>query len=130
MPKLQRFLLTLLVAALLTPSAALGAGPSAGDQQYCDPLTGCSGGSSHHTTTPSGQGNSNVNAAPQGSGTVTRNAAATTSTPPTSSTGANASSASGGKTLPFTGVDSGLLAIIGAGMLGGGLLVRRRAQRR
>jgi hypothetical protein len=36
--------------------------------------------------------------------------------------------AAAGEQLPFTGLDSGLVALMGAGLLGTGVLLRRRTQ--
>jgi LPXTG-motif cell wall-anchored protein len=102
------------IAALilaLTPTAALA--QSAGDDQYTDPFGesdpsqasgGSGGGSGGSDATP---GTSSGSAA-QGSGSA-----------------APSASAAGGE-LPRTGLDAGVVAAIGAGLVGMGLVLRRR----
>jgi len=47
--------------------------------------------------------------------------------PETATASAPVQTAAAGE-LPFTGLDTGLVAILGAGLLGGGLVLRRRTQ--
>ncbi len=106
------------IAALilaLTPTAAYA--QSAGDDQYTDPFgdeqSQSSGGSGS-----SGSGGSGT--APSTSSGSAAQAAPSAAAPAT----AAASAESG--VLPRTGLDAGVVAAIGAGLLGMGLVLRRR----
>ncbi len=121
-----------LSVAALGPAVALASGPSAGDQQYVDPLGGSTGSSSN------GSGSSSGNSSASGSGTAaassptaTASAGSTTTPTSTSSTGATSTTTgtttASSRTLPFTGFNVWEGAVIGVVMLGAGLLLRRRA---
>lgn len=141
---MNRPLLTLLVALVLgltgcaLPAVALAAGGgSAGNQQYTDPFGGSSGTpTSHGTPTPT----------PTPAPATTTPAPATTTPPPTATTptattpsgpvtptatAATTPSGSGtsAKTLPYTGYDGGLVALLGAGLVLGGAGLRIRLRR-
>jgi hypothetical protein len=125
------FALTVVCAVvLLGAAAALANGPSAGDQQYIDPLSG----SHHHSKSNTSSGSSSTT--PTVTPTTSTPAPATV-TPTTSTTATSASStpsttttSSGshdpsGKTLPFTGFDVWLAAALGLGLLTTGVYLRR-----
>jgi hypothetical protein len=138
----RRVLCAALVAAALAapPAVALAdSGPSAGDSQYVDPLAGNSQSGTHHSssgpaTAPApSPGSSSGTPAPSSSGTP---APSSTASPAPSSTATAAASSAGSATtstaagdphhtLPFTGLDADLVALIGAGLAGGGLVLRR-----
>jgi LPXTG-motif cell wall-anchored protein len=126
--------------ALLGPAAALATGPSAGDQQYVDPLGGShSSGGSHHSsggshssgssTTPSSTATTPGTSptTPSAGATVSSSTTTTTaSASPTATTAStSATSAKDPKSLPRTGFDVWLAVLIGAGLLSSGLIVRR-----
>jgi LPXTG-motif cell wall-anchored protein len=127
-------LLVLLAATVLGPAAALAAsGPSAGDNQYTDPLkstttTASKPAKSASTTTPAATpppstSSGTINTAPP--------VATATTTAPTATIATTASSAtSTSATLPRTGYDSWLAAALGAGLVAAGLSVRRRVANR
>ncbi len=107
--------------AILVPAAALATGPSAGDQQYVDPL----GGSHHGSTTTTTAPTTTTPAATPSSSTPT---ATTSSASTTTATGSSGST--GSKTLPFTGMNVWLAAGIGVFMLALGAGLRRSTRRR
>lgn len=140
MTLLRAVLILVCVAAPLSgPSAAAAAACSttgAGDQQYCDPLAGCRvncGGttaSSHNASaasspskTNAGSPNSSASAA-NGSATAGGSAGGSTTSSGTGAT-ANGSSHGQGGSLPFTGIDVAVVALLGAGMVAGGYQARR-----
>jgi hypothetical protein len=98
------------VAVIALPAAALAADPTA--DQYGSQLQTLSAGSSGNST-PSGGG------AP---GTT-----ATNSTPPAAGA-PSATQSSGGGSLPFTGLDVGLLAAVAGGLALAGFMLRRQAR--
>jgi len=102
-----RTVLSLTVAVLLALPAVAPA-QNAGDQQYTDPLA---------PSQPRDDGGSGSSGAPPPS------ASGTPQAPPTT---APAQAAPAQNQLPRTGFPAGLLALAGAGMLGGGLALRRR----
>ncbi len=121
--------------ATLGPAAALASGPSAGDQQYVDPL----GGSHHHNGGGSGgSGSSNPTTSTPSSttptGTTASGTGTTAATGTTTGTGTTANTSatttSSKKTLPFTGLNVGLAVAIGMLMLAGGAGMRRSLRRR
>ena len=126
----------LLAAALLGPSAALAAsGPSAGDNQYTDPLKSTTTTASKPTKTatpttapattpPPSTSSGTINTAPP---VATATATATTTTP-TATTATSATSTAA--TLPRTGYDGWLAAALGAGFVAAGFGVRRRVASR
>jgi hypothetical protein len=121
---MQRALVACLIVlgavTLLAPGTALAGGPSAGDQQYIDPLAG----SSHHHS-----GSSST--AP-----TTSPAQTSSSTPSASSSSTSSNSTKGSTThdpvkgLPMTGFDALLVAFAGACLLASGVLLRRVARGR
>lgn len=118
--------------ALAVPAATLAAnGGSAGDQQYTDPFAGTPTPTSTTpapgpapatapvASTPSAGTPAPVTATPAASPAAGSETPAATTTPvPTHPT-----------ELPFTGYDSWLAAGLGAAMVAGGLMLRRRARR-
>jgi hypothetical protein len=118
------------VIVLSTPAVAMAT--SAGDQQYIDPLAGSSTptAASHpppHTTTSSP---SLVEPVPSSSSSVSSAPTATTASAPssTSSSAAPAAPAATAATLPYTGLNLWLCALVGCGLLGAGWTVRRLAR--
>jgi cobalamin biosynthesis Mg chelatase CobN len=141
----------------LGPAAALASGPgsSAGDNQYVDPLSG-SGTTSTQSSAPAEPTTQTPSPAPApattsqppssapassapastspSSGQATTSAAPTTQT--TSDSGqtssAPAQAASGTErsdaTLPYTGIDVWLIAIVAAGAFGAGFALRRASR--
>jgi hypothetical protein len=125
----SRTLLALLIVlglfAAIGPSLAVAGGGSAGDNQYVDPLAGvhAHGGSSSSTTS----GTPATSPAPSSAPGATV-AAATATTPTATTAGTTTTDPSGkSKTLPFTGFADWQAAGLGAALLAGGLLLRRRA---
>jgi cytoskeletal protein RodZ len=124
----SRTLLALLIVlgllAALGPAVALADGGSAGDNQYVDPLSGVhthSGGSSGSSSGSSGA----TSSAPASSSAA---AGTSTATTPTATSAATSTDPSGkSKTLPFTGFADWQAAGLGALLLAGGLVLRRRA---
>ena len=111
----------------LTPATVLA--QSAGDDQYSDPFgdneqnqgSGGSGSSGSSSGSGGSGGSGSSGAAPSTSSGSAAQAAPATAAPPAIGTAA----AEGGE-LPRTGLDAGLVAAIGAGLLGMGLVLRRR----
>lgn len=140
----------ILLAALALASPAAALATSAGDQQYTDPLagthptgthpTGTAPGSTHRSTHSTTSESSAPSPSSTSSGTGSSSSGVTTSSSPSprlsasasTSTSGSTSSTVGGRsgagTLPYTGMNVWLVALLGAGMAGGGVLVRRRAQ--
>jgi LPXTG-motif cell wall-anchored protein len=113
--------LTLLGAlALVTP--ALASGPSAGDQQYIDPLANSHHGSSHSQTSPT-----STAPAPAGPAPSAAAPAGTTSTTgaPSSAATTSATADPSQKSLPMTGFSAGLAALIGACLVASGAFLWR-----
>jgi LPXTG-motif cell wall-anchored protein len=112
---LRAWILILLVGAAVMALPAAALAQSAGDNQYQDPLGGASNSGS---SGGSGNGGGGGNAGAAGnSGTAGDSA---------SSAQADGSASAQANQLPRTGVDSGLLALTGAAMLGVGVALRRR----
>jgi hypothetical protein len=121
--------LTVLCAVALLVPASAAAGTSAGDQQYIDPLAGSglpanSGQSSH------GGGPATASPAP----TTTTAAPTTTTAVPTATTASSTPPSSATthadppvKTLPMTGLDLWLAAVVGMALIAAGLVLRRSA---
>jgi LPXTG-motif cell wall-anchored protein len=125
------WLLILAVLDLTGSAGALAAGPSAGDQQYIDPLSGSTTPSSHHSSpaasnsTPSGSSSASStqgSTSPQASAVVSASTSATT-------TAAATTSQSSAATLPRTGFDAWLAAGLGLALLGTGGMLRRHQRR-
>jgi LPXTG-motif cell wall-anchored protein len=121
-PAVPRALLTTLVAAALAvalPAASLA--QDAGSNQYQDPLAGEPG------TGGGGGGGSGGGGGGGGGGGPTT--APSTNTAGTESAQADTPAGQSGDGLPATGSDTWLLALAGAALLGGGLGLRRVAER-
>jgi LPXTG-motif cell wall-anchored protein len=112
---------TLAAAALLAAIPVGATAQDAGTDQYQDPLAGDpgSGGGGGGNSSGGGGGGGDGSAPPSGSGTQN------TQSGPSDGTTAAQSRAQ----LPATGVDAWLLALAGAMLLGGGLGLRRVAER-
>jgi cobalamin biosynthesis Mg chelatase CobN len=113
-------MLALVAAVIAGPAAAIavaGNGPSAGDNQYTDPL---STSTTTHATAPP-PASTTPATAPTPAAAPTTAPTATLASSTTSST-----SGSSSKTLPMTGYDGWVGALLGAGLLGTGFAVRRR----
>jgi pilus assembly protein FimV len=128
-------------ALMLAPQAALASGPSAGDNQYTDPLAGKTTSTTHHTKPPPPKTTSSPASTPPAStpppaapasgstGTATPTPAPLASSTATTgtaaaSTGTTAKHSKG--TLPMTGFGAWLEAALGAALTGTGLALRRR----
>jgi LPXTG-motif cell wall-anchored protein len=131
-------LIVLGACALVAPSAALAGGPSAGDQQYIDPLAGSGhhgSSSSHHgSTTPTAPASSTSSGSTSSGATSTSSAAspgaATTASPSATTTASsNPKGHDPSAGLPKTGFDALLVALIGALLLGAGALLALVARR-
>jgi hypothetical protein len=123
---LLKLLCLLGALAVVGPAVAIAAGPSAGDQQYVDPLGG-SGGSHHNSTTTTGAPTPAPAPAPVASSsgtTPTATTASATGVTPTATVGTSSN------TLPFTGLNVGLAAGVGALLLVAGVGIRQVARRR
>jgi cytoskeletal protein RodZ len=120
---LLALLLVLGLLSVLGPAAALAAGGSAGDNQYVDPLAGGhsnSGSSAGSSATSSGTASST----PSSGSAAAASSTATTPTGTTASTTGDPKA--NAKTLPFTGFSDWQAAGLGAVLLAGGLVLRRR----
>jgi LPXTG-motif cell wall-anchored protein len=115
-----------LAAIILTMSPAAALAQSAGDQQYADPFgnneQNQSGGGSSGGGGGGGSGGGQGQAAPSATGVAATQAQGATGT--SSATGSAVQSGQG--ELPRTGLDAGLVAVLGAGLLLAGLALRRR----
>jgi len=133
-------LLILGLAGFAVPAATLAAGGgSAGDQQYTDPFGGSGGGKATKTTATSTATAPAPAPAPAPAATTPPATTPTTSTPaptgsgttgtPTAVAATSAKTGKTGKTLPFTGYDGRLAALLGAGLVLGGAGLRIRLRR-
>lgn len=127
-------LIALGALALLAPATALAGGPSAGDQQYIDPLAGASHHGSGHShssgsgsTTPSTSPAPTTSPTPSGSSSST-SVSSTTSSTATSGTATSSTGHDPAKGLPVTGFDALLAAFVGVCLVASGLLLRRAAR--
>ncbi len=123
-------MLTLLAAlAVQSPASALASSsPSAGDNQYTDPLAT----SPPQPTTAPAPTTSSSPATTSSSPATTSSTQATSQPAPTSTTASSASTGPAAASdpapqLPYTGDDVWLLAAAGAGIAGAGVVLRRRA---
>jgi LPXTG-motif cell wall-anchored protein len=127
---LTTWLLVLGAALALGPVAALATGPSAGDNQYTDPLGGTAPAKTTKTTTtaPPQQTTTSSSApatVPSSTPTLITGPAVTSSTDPTATTATTKTGKS--HTLPNTGYDGWLGGLLGAGLVAIGFGVRRRS---
>ncbi len=128
------WILVLTALAMAVPAATLasGGGGSAGDQQYTDPFAGTSNPSGTHTTKthPATKPAPAATApAPAASAPAASTPAPATTAPAASPATTTTASTARPTTLPFTGYDSWLAAGLGAALVAGGALLRRRARR-
>lgn len=124
-----RYLLLALSALMLLAPAALATGPSAGDQQYTDPLGGSNGANSRHS---SGSGSTSSTPASSSSSTSTPSAGVSSSTaaaPAASTPTATTAQVTTGNALPRTGFNAWEGAAFGFVLLGAGFAVRRQVHR-
>jgi LPXTG-motif cell wall-anchored protein len=130
-------------AFILTLSPAAALAQSSGDQQYADPFanngqnqsggggsSGGGGGSGGGGSSSSGGGQGQAvpsagqgQAAPSAGGVAASQAQGTTGT---ASQGSGTAAQSGSRELPRTGLDAGVVAVLGAVLLLAGLALRRR----
>ncbi len=118
----RRSLAALLTAlALACPGTAFA--QSAGDDQYEDPFGsgGAGAGAARAGGHPGARAGSAPEAVPQ---------AAPETAPAAQATPAPAAPASQGRQLPYTGVETGLVAAAGALLIGAGVTLRRRSPSR
>ena len=133
--RLTALLAALAVPALLGAAAAFATGPSAGDNQYTDPL-GSSSTSSTTSSAPAPTSTapppSSTSSPPASQGTPASGSSSATSATPTASTTTVSSSSTTGQatsTLPRTGFNALLAVAVGLGLLATGIGLRRRMQR-
>ncbi|HLY49147.1 MAG TPA: hypothetical protein VKR21_08120 [Solirubrobacteraceae bacterium] len=117
-----------IISCLIAAGLALGtAGPalaqggtttSAGDQQYTDPLGNTNTATASPPPTSSPAPSSSTSAPSTGS-----NAGSAPSSAATSPAAPSTTAADPAKTLPFTGLNVGLVVAVGLGLLGGGFLL-------
>ena len=124
---MRKPLVSLLVLAALVsgPAIALASGPSAGDNQYTDPLNGTTT-ATHTSSAPSSSPASSSSSPASASSAPTGTSAS--STPSQASTQPAATTANT-KTLPYTGLNVWLGAAVGIGLVGIGLGVRFAVRR-
>ena len=125
---MRKPLVSLLVLAALVsgPAIALASGPSAGDNQYTDPLSGTTT-ATHSSPAPSSSPASSSSSSSGGSSSPTATTAS--STPSQATTQPTATAANAKKTLPYTGLNVWLGAAVGIGLVGLGLGVRFAVRR-
>lgn len=131
----------LLVLGLLgfaLPALALASGGgSAGDQQYTDPFGGSGGQTTTHRTTtsasppPTSSAPATSTPATPATTTPATSPAATSAVDPTATAASTTpvSSTSTAGTLPYTGYDGGLAALLGGGLVLSGAALRIRSRR-
>jgi hypothetical protein len=110
-------------AALAAPTAALAGSPSAGDQQYTDPLAPKHHSQTQTSTTPAPQA-----PAPTPVTVPSSAAPASSASPTTTSTTTTAAHDPGGKSLPRTGYDVLLGVLVGGSLLALGAYLHRLAR--
>ena len=112
----------LAVVALAAALPAVAGAQDAGGNQYQDPLAGEPGG---------GGGGGGGNSGGGGGGSGNSGGGGTQNVQPESGSGGDTTAAAGParNQLPATGVDAWLIALAGAMLLGGGLGLRRAADR-
>jgi hypothetical protein len=113
----------LVVAAALAigpiAAALANGGPSAGNNQYSDPLANPT--TTTHQSAPPPAATTTPTPVPTASPPV-----ATTADPTTTATGTTTTTTTGGKSLPMTGYDAWLSGAFGVFLVAGGIAVRRR----
>jgi hypothetical protein len=112
--------LAALMLALALPAAALAQG--AGDEQYQDPFGDEQSQPTATATPPPAQ--------PPATPSQPAAPAPTATPAPQSGPAPAAAPPSGGRQLPYSGADAGLLALAGAALLGAGLALRRAVHQR
>ncbi len=127
-------LLLVFAFGLLAPVAALASGPSAGDQQYVDPLGGGSGNSGSGGGGGGGQssgssGSSSSSSGASTSGTVGSSSSSSATLSASSGTTATTSTGTSSGTLPYTGLDVPIAIAVGVGLIASGFFLRRRILR-
>jgi hypothetical protein len=123
------WLLVLAALALSGPAAAFANGPSAGDNQYTDPLAGHhnhSGGGTHTSTTPPPATPTAASSSGASSATLSPTTPSSSASAATTTSATTAATSSSSQTLPVTGFDAALAAVIGVSLIGIGLMTRRR----
>lgn len=124
---------TVISVALTLLGCATALASSAGNQQYIDPLSNSTTSGPTSPPPPSSQpANSTTPAAPAASSSASpTQAPATTSSATTSSSATTEAPAgqSAGEALPRTGMDTSLTLILGLGLAGAGLALRRTARK-
>ena len=120
---LRALLVTFAVAGLLAAVPVAASAQDAGSGQYEDPLagepgSGGGGGGGNSGGGGGGGGGGNANTAPTNGTQGVQNA-----------TSGDTSASATGNQLPATGVDAWLIALAGAMLLGGGIGLRRAADR-
>jgi hypothetical protein len=132
----RKLIICLIVAVAVAstlPAVALASGPSAGDQQYVDPLAGSNPGSTHSGGGQSPTAPSSTSSAP--ASTPTSSAASSSasstgsSTTTTGTSTGSTSQATSGDSLPVTGYDAPLAVLTGFGLLALGTCLRRATRR-
>jgi hypothetical protein len=133
--RLSACLLVLAFPAITVTEGALakkGPKPSAGDNQYIDPLANTTTTASTPTRTTGGTPTAPATT-PSSTLSQTPPSAATTTTAPSSATAPTSTAAptttTSARSLPFTGLNLGTLVLLGVGLLAGGLLLRLIARR-
>ena len=111
---LQKRLSVLLAAAAIAAAPATAFADGAADEQYQDPLTA-----------PAAPKTPKKKAATAPAAAAPPTSVPATAPAPAASSGSNSSAAATGQ-LPRTGFPAGLVGLAGAGMLAGGLTLRRR----
>jgi LPXTG-motif cell wall-anchored protein len=114
---LRALVATLVAAALIAALPAAGLAQDAGSNQYQDPLAGEPGSGNDDGSSGGNSGNGNTPSP------------GTQGVQPGSGPGTSAAGTPARDQLPATGSDSWLLALAGVMLLGGGLGVRRLAER-
>jgi hypothetical protein len=120
-----------LVATGLGPAAALAAsGPSAGDNQYTDPLKSTTTTASKPAKTATTTTTQSTQPPSTSSGTINTAPPTATATPTAPIATTASGTTSNSATLPRTGYDGWLAAALGAGLVVAGFAVRRRVANR
>jgi LPXTG-motif cell wall-anchored protein len=110
---IRTLLVSLAAAALLALAPAAALAQDSGSQQYQDPLAGDTPNPAPNTGGGGGSSGGNRNSTAQTQAATTR----------------SDSASSNGSELPRTGLDALLLLLAGTALLGGGLALRRVADR-